>query len=145
MKTTPVLVGVALVAGMFTLAGCTASGGATSGTSPRQASSSSTPSGSSSGVSSSSGSSSAAKPATMSIKSFAYQVPASVLPGAKITVTDADSTSHTVTSDTGNAFDVVVPGGGSATFTAPMKPGSYPFHCKYHSNMHGVLVVQSKP
>jgi plastocyanin len=28
------------------------------------------------------------------------------------------------------------------TFTAPNKPGTYPFHCTYHSNMHGVLVVK---
>jgi plastocyanin len=30
----------------------------------------------------------------------------------------------------------------SATIIAPMKPGSYAFHCTYHSNMHGMLVVK---
>ena len=28
------------------------------------------------------------------------------------------------------------------TFTAPAAPGSYKFHCAYHSNMHGTLVVK---
>ncbi|MGI8612722.1 MAG: cupredoxin domain-containing protein [Nocardioidaceae bacterium] len=40
-------------------------------------------------------------------------------------------------------FDVnVTAGGGTATFTAPTKPGSYPYHCTYHSSMHGTLVVK---
>ncbi|RNE67450.1 cupredoxin domain-containing protein [Cryobacterium tepidiphilum] len=84
----------------------------------------------------------AAEPAMITIKNFAYDVPATVAPGATIMVTDADGTSHTITADDGKAFDLPVPGGGSATFTAPMKPGSYPFHCTYHANMHGVLVVK---
>ncbi|MEO6998537.1 MAG: cupredoxin domain-containing protein [Terracoccus sp.] len=78
----------------------------------------------------------------MTIKDFAYQVPASVKPGAKITITDTDGISHTVTSDQAGLFDATVTGGGgSATMTAPTKPGTYPFHCTYHANMHGVLVV----
>jgi plastocyanin len=28
------------------------------------------------------------------------------------------------------------------TFAAPTTPGTYPFHCRYHANMHGVLTVQ---
>ncbi|TWP38004.1 cupredoxin domain-containing protein [Leekyejoonella antrihumi] len=80
--------------------------------------------------------------AKITIKSFAYQVPASVKPGAKITVTNADNVNHTVTSDTAGLFNAVIPSnGGSATITAPTKPGKYPFHCKYHANMHGTLVV----
>ena len=39
------------------------------------------------------------------------------------------------------AFDVVVPPGRSRTFTAPTSSGPYPYHCTYHGNMHGVLVV----
>jgi plastocyanin len=39
-------------------------------------------------------------------------------------------------------FDVDVSAGGTATFTAPSKPGSYPYHCKYHGNMHATLVVK---
>lgn len=53
-----------------------------------------------------------------------------------------DGVAHTVTADSGAAFDVMVPASGSASITAPSKPGTYPFHCKYHGNMHGTLVVQ---
>jgi len=78
----------------------------------------------------------------ITIKSFDYKVPTSVKAGAKITITNKDGASHTVTSDTGGLFDAVVKGGGgAATMTAPMKPGKYPFHCTYHGSMHGVLVV----
>jgi plastocyanin len=52
-----------------------------------------------------------------------------------------DGEAHTVTSDTG-AFDVKAPASATVTFKAPMTPGRYPFHCTYHSNMHGTLVVK---
>ncbi len=105
---------------------------------------SATPSGTS--TPSASGSSSApAKPAAeakITIKDFAYQVPISVKPGAKITITDMDGPTHTVTSDEAGLFDASIDGGGgSGTITAPTKPGKYPFHCTYHANMHGILVV----
>ncbi|MEO8751010.1 MAG: cupredoxin domain-containing protein, partial [Allobranchiibius sp.] len=80
--------------------------------------------------------------AKITIKNFKYEVPTSVKPGATITVTNSDAVDHTVTSDTKGLFDAVIPGsGGTHTITAPTKPGRYPFHCTYHSNMHGVLVV----
>ncbi len=80
---------------------------------------------------------------TITIKNFAYQGPGTVAPGAKITVTNQDAEAHTVTADTGGAFNVTVPAGSSATFTAPTAPGSYAFHCNFHGNMHGSLVVQA--
>lgn len=76
------------------------------------------------------------------ISSFMYAVPASVPPGATVSVMNMDGENHTVTADSGHAFDVKATAGGTVTFTAPSKPGSYPFHCTYHSNMHGVLVVR---
>lgn len=80
---------------------------------------------------------------TISIKDFGYQGPVSVSPGAKISVKNQDAQAHTVTSDDGKAFDAAVEGGGgTAQFTAPTAPGSYPYHCAYHSNMHGTLVVK---
>jgi plastocyanin len=48
---------------------------------------------------------------------------------------------HTVTSDDGKSFDVTVNPGKTATFTAPSSPGTYKFHCKIHSSMHGTLTV----
>ncbi len=77
----------------------------------------------------------------ITIKNFAFVVPAHVSPGEKITVRNEDSTAHTVTADAGSAFSVTVPPSGTATFTAPAKPGTYPFHCTYHAEMHGKLTV----
>lgn len=80
---------------------------------------------------------------TITIKDFGYQGPPSVAPGATITVTNMDNQSHTVTSDDGSSFDAVAKGqGGTATFQAPTKPGTYAYHCSYHGNMHGTLVVK---
>ena len=76
------------------------------------------------------------------ISGFKYTVPPSVAPGATVSVMNMDGENHTVTADSGNAFDVKANAGSTVTFTAPKAPGSYPFHCTYHSNMHGVLVVK---
>jgi plastocyanin len=53
-----------------------------------------------------------------------------------------DGEAHTVTADTAAAFDVKALPGESVTFTAPSKPGTYPFHCTFHSDMQGSLVVK---
>jgi plastocyanin len=100
----------------------------------------------SSGGSSSSGSTSAAagggtSSAVITIKDFTFTTPASVSPGATVTVHNMDSIAHSVTADTGNAFDSPAPPGDSS-FKAPTTPGSYPFHCTPHPEMHGTLVVK---
>ncbi|QGN59067.1 hypothetical protein GKE56_15565 [Nostocoides sp. HKS02] len=76
------------------------------------------------------------------ISSFRYEVPASVAPGATVSVMNMDGENHTVTADSGNAFDAKATAGTTVTFVAPAKAGTYPFHCAYHANMHGVLVVK---
>ncbi|WP_425460922.1 cupredoxin domain-containing protein [Lacisediminihabitans profunda] len=76
------------------------------------------------------------------IKDFTFMAPASVAPGATVTVTNTDSQAHTVTSDDGASFDVTIQGGATATFTAPSTPGSFAFHCTFHRNMHATLVVK---
>ncbi|MDQ0849712.1 plastocyanin [Arthrobacter sp. B3I9] len=86
---------------------------------------------------------SSASAASISIKDFDYGAPITVSPGATVMVTNMDSAEHTVTADQGSAFDVEVKeNGGTGTFTAPTAPGTYPFHCTYHPNMHGTLTVQ---
>jgi len=95
----------------------------------------------SSGGSGSGGSAGASASFVITIKDFGYTTPASVSPGATITVKNEDDTAHTVTADSGNAFDDQAPAG-TSTFTAPTKPGSYPFHCTFHPEMHGTLVVK---
>jgi len=62
--------------------------------------------------------------------------------GSTVTVQNNDTVMHTVTSDDGTSFDVSIDPGKSATFTAPSTAGSFKFHCKIHSQMHGTLTVQ---
>ncbi|MCV7347548.1 cupredoxin domain-containing protein [Mycolicibacterium rhodesiae] len=76
------------------------------------------------------------------ISNMSYTVPPSVKPGQQLTIVNDDSANHTVTADANNLFDVRISGGGGKeTLTAPTTPGTYPFHCKYHANMQGVLTV----
>lgn len=79
---------------------------------------------------------------TIHIHDFSYTVPASVPAGAQVEVMNMDGEAHTVTADSGGGFAVRVPAGQTMTFIAPTKPGRYPFHCEYHSNMHGTLIVR---
>jgi plastocyanin len=81
--------------------------------------------------------------ASITIKDFAYGTPITVSPGATVTVTNQDSARHTVTADEGSAFDVDVQGsGGTGTFTAPSRPGTYAYHCRFHPGMQGTLTVK---
>jgi plastocyanin len=118
----PALLVCVLALAVAALAGCGSSGG-------------------SSGGSGSGGSAGASSSFVITIKDFGYTTPASVSPGATITVKNEDDTAHTVTADSGNAFDDQAPTG-TSTFTAPTEPGSYPFHCTFHPEMHGTLVVK---
>lgn len=77
--------------------------------------------------------------ATLTIRDFAYAVPASVHPGAALTVVNKDGEAHTVTVTGGSK--VVVQGGATATLRAPSKPGTYKLSCDFHGNMHGDLLV----
>ncbi|MBT2534329.1 cupredoxin domain-containing protein [Arthrobacter sp. ISL-48] len=119
----------AAAAGLLTgLAGCGSPGG---GAAPQP-----TSSGSSSVAQDSSGS------ATVTISGFAYQVPASVKPGATVTVVNKDSAPHTVTAKDKGGFDVEVDAGKTATFTAPAEAGEYGIICTFHPKMSGTLVVK---
>lgn len=77
---------------------------------------------------------------SISIEGFEYSGPGTINPGGVITVTNNDSEAHTVTADDGS-FDITIPGGTSATFTAPSQAGAYGYFCKFHSNMKGTLTV----
>ena len=58
------------------------------------------------------------------ISSFKFSTPVSVAPGSTVSIMNMDSEAHTVTADTGKAFDVKAPPGKTVTFTAPTTPGS---------------------
>jgi plastocyanin len=103
-------------------------------------------SGSASGASGAAASSaSSAAPATagstITIQSFAFGAPLTMKPGQAVSVVNQDSAPHTVTADDGKSFDAKAGPGGSGSFTAPMAPGTYAFHCSVHPNMHGSLTV----
>lgn len=130
------------------LSGCAGGGGTpasapatTAGTSSSMSMEPSAPAGSTSGPGSGAANAAAA---TITISNYAYQIPGSVAPGAEVKVTNMDSVEHTVTADQdAKLFDVEVKeNGGTATFKAPSTPGTYAFHCRYHSNMHGSLTVK---
>ncbi|MFD5309851.1 cupredoxin domain-containing protein [Streptomyces ardesiacus] len=80
----------------------------------------------------------------VTIKDFTFQ-PASltVSPGAKVTVVNKDSTTHTLTASMGGSFDTgdIAPGR-SATFTAPSTAGDFPYTCTIHPFMKGTLTVE---
>lgn len=132
MNLRPLHFSAALAALVLGLAGC-GSGNDTAGSKPI------TPSTASAGTSISS--SPAQQRVVITIKSFKFSGASSVKAGETITVKNEDSEAHTVTADSGDAFDVKVLPGKTATFTAPSAPGSYAYHCTYHANMHGSLTV----
>lgn len=79
--------------------------------------------------------------ATITIDDFSFGDPITVTPGQVVTVTNRDSTAHTVTAND-DTFDVAVDAGVTVTFAAPIDPGTYDFHCTYHSGMQGTLNVE---
>jgi plastocyanin len=114
--------------------------GCSSGTAPTTASSAS-PSAAASSTAAASTTATAAG-LKISIADFKFGAPLTVTPGATVTVVNSDSAEHTVTADSGDAFNVEVGDNGTATFTAPTQPGTYAYHCIYHPSMHGQLIVQ---
>jgi plastocyanin len=123
------------------LASCSSSGG------------SSSPASTNAPANSAPAASSAAPPATstsaaataggITISNFAYSGTMTVKAGEKVTVTNNDTVAHTLTDKATHKFDTgnIAGNGGTGTFTAPSKPGTYKFGCTYHPNMAGTLTV----
>jgi plastocyanin len=138
-----------LTAGMLLLAGCSSSSAPGTQNPPKSSSMPGTPS--MTGMTSSMAGTGSALPTTgtqpaktattITIKNFGYTVSGPAAPGSKVTVTNNDETAHTVTADTGSAFDVTIEPGKTQTITAPSKAGTYKFHCTFHAEMHGTLTV----
>jgi plastocyanin len=85
---------------------------------------------------------SAASP-TIVIKDFGFTGDLTVRPGVTVMVINKDGFAHTLTDKKTHLWDTgrIHGDGGTATFTAPTKVGSYPFGCKIHPEMRGTLVV----
>lgn len=79
---------------------------------------------------------------SVSIKNFAFSVNSlTVSAGTKVTWTNNDATTHTVTADDGS-FDSgnIAPGGSfSKTFSTA---GAYAYHCSIHSTMKAKVEVE---
>jgi plastocyanin len=77
------------------------------------------------------------------ISNSAYSGSLTVKPGQKVTVTNEDAMQHTLSNRRTALFSTgtIEPNGGSETFTAPLKPGSYLFGCLLHPSMNNTLIV----
>lgn len=130
MKTITRMWAVAAVVSLAGITGCAAQGGNAS--SPSAASSNPT----------SADRSAETNAAVITIKDFKYEAPASVKPGAMVTITNTDNATHTLTVKDEGGFDIEVPGGGTVLFPAPDAPGEYEIICTFHPQMTGTLVVE---
>jgi plastocyanin len=63
-------------------------------------------------------------------------------PGARVTVSNEDSATHTATADDGHSFDTGDLAQGQSHTISLSKPGSYPYHCSIHPYMHGTFVIK---
>lgn len=80
--------------------------------------------------------------AAISLANFAFS-PASITvkAGTKVTWTNKDSTTHTVTSDSGVFNSGNLPPNSSFSFTFST-PGTFSYHCSIHTYMTGTVMVQ---
>ena len=76
------------------------------------------------------------------IQNFSFR-PArlTVAPGTQLTVTNRDTTAHTMSAQNG-AFDTGPIDGGKSVTVKVNKAGTYAYICRIHNNMHGVVVVR---
>jgi plastocyanin len=89
-----------------------------------------------------SGSAPAAEASAVTIADFAFDPPTlTVKAGTTVTWTNQDSAPHTATQDGGGFQSGTLDQGGtySETFDTP---GTYEYHCEFHANMHGTIVVE---
>lgn len=73
------------------------------------------------------------------IENFAFTVAVGIKSTDALSVTNRDTSTHTVTSDTG-AFDVSVSGRTSKSLPS-LKSGTYEFHCSIHPSMRGTITI----
>jgi plastocyanin len=61
--------------------------------------------------------------------------------GTKVTWTNNDDVAHTVTADSGNAFDSGNMNKSTSFSHTFDTVGTFAYHCTFHSNMHGKITV----
>jgi plastocyanin len=78
--------------------------------------------------------------AVITIAGFAFSGVTEVPVGTTVTVTNADSTTHTWTADDGTFDSGGIAPNGSFSFTFT-EAGEFPYHCNIHRSMKGTIVV----
>lgn len=79
---------------------------------------------------------------TIQIKDFAFSPSeVSAVAGSVITITNTDSTPHSVSANDKSFETGTINPGESVTIKAPNTEGVYPFHCNFHAYMRGNLTV----
>lgn len=136
----------AIAVGATALTGCSSASTKTAGSPPSTPAVATTAAGAPTTPAAVTTTTAAAQPASgtrMTISSFTYDpTPITVAPGTTIAVKNLDGPEHTVTSDTKGLFLADdISSGKTVSFKAPAKAGRYTFHCEYHANMHGTLIV----
>ena len=117
-------VGAALVASALLLTACGGGEGADSGSEPP-------------------GFGGAHGATSITISNFMFMpMSLSVEPGASITVTNKDSTTHTLTATDGKFDTGDLAPNQTKTIKAPMAPGSYHYICNIHQYMMGTITVK---
>ena len=77
----------------------------------------------------------------VSIQNFAFSpTTINVKVGAKVSWTNQDSVSHTVTADDGSFSSSNLSQGQIYSFTFT-KAGTYTYHCTIHPSMHGTVIA----
>ncbi len=80
--------------------------------------------------------------AVITIAGFAFGPASLTVPaGATVMVVNQDGANHTVLAMDGSFDTGNIAGKATGMFTAPSKPGSYPYKCAIHPFMTGTLVV----
>jgi plastocyanin len=82
---------------------------------------------------------------TITIKNFMFSpMSIKVIPGEKVSVHNADSVTHTLSSSKGKVFSTGdIPAGATRSFRAPAHAGTYSYICDIHQFMHGTLIVRA--
>jgi plastocyanin len=123
--------------GVAALAGC---GGSDGGSTAAPAASTSAPAASTAAAAPAA---KASKRVAVAIKDFDYTPKKlSVAKGATVTWTNADPANHTVTFDAGAMKSLGNQRQGSKRSMRFAAAGTFAYHCDFHPNMHGTVVVR---
>lgn len=82
-------------------------------------------------------------PVAIAIEDFEYApTRVKVARGTKVTWTNKDAANHTVTFDTGSRKGLGNQAKGRSRSFTFKRAGTFAYHCEYHPNMHGTVVVR---